>query len=37
MKNYKRTDINEDLWVNDYGTGTFELFIRASGPIGGRF
>ena len=24
MKDYKRTDINEDLWINDYGNGTFE-------------
>ena len=23
MKNYKRTDINKDLWINDYGNNTF--------------
>ncbi len=34
MKDYKRTDINKDLWINDYGNGTFELFLRASGPTG---
>ena len=34
MKNYKRTDINKDLWINDYGNDTFDLFLRASGPTG---
>ena len=34
MKDYKRTDINNDFWIKDYGNGTFELFLRASGPTG---
>ncbi len=34
MKDYKRTDINKNLWVCDYGNGTFEIFIRACGPTG---
>ncbi len=34
MKDYKRTDINNDFWINDYGNGTFELFLRAFGPTG---
>ena len=29
MKEYKRTDINKDLWINDYGNETFELLLRA--------
>ena len=34
MQDYKRTDINADLWINDYGNETFELFLRACGPTG---
>ena len=34
MKEYKRTDINKDLWINDYGNETFELFLRTCGPTG---
>ena len=32
MKDFKRTDINNDLWIKDYGNETFELFLRESGP-----
>ena len=34
MKNYKRTDINKDLWIIDYGNHSFDLFLRAFGPNG---
>jgi len=34
MKDYKRTDINTGMWINDYGDETFELFLKASGPTG---
>ncbi len=34
MKDYKRVDINKNLWVCDYGNSTFEIFIRACGPTG---
>ena len=34
MKDYKRVDVNKNLWVCDYGNGTFEIFIRACGPTG---
>ena len=30
MKNYKRTDINKDLWINDYGNDTFDLFLSGN-------
>ena len=33
-KDYKRVDVNKNLWVCDYGNGTFEIFIRACGPTG---
>ena len=34
MKEYKRTNINKNVWVCDYGNQTFELFLRAYGPTG---
>ena len=34
MKDYKRVDVNKNLWVCDYGNGAFEIFIRACGPTG---
>ena len=34
MRDYKRVDVNKNLWVCDYGNGTFEIFIRAYGPTG---
>ena len=37
MKEYKRTDINKDLWINDYGNETFELFLRTSGQLAHMF
>ncbi len=30
----KTTEVNKDLWVHDYGDGTFEVCLRASGPTG---
>jgi hypothetical protein len=34
MKEYKRTDINKNLWVLDYGDDKFEVYLRAWGPLG---
>ena len=35
MKNYRKTtEVNENLWVHDYGDGTFEVCLRAWGPLG---
>ncbi len=35
MKNSRKTiEVNKDLWVHDYGDGTFEVCLRASGPTG---
>ena len=34
MKKYTRIEINNNLWVNDYGNGEFELYIKQYGPSG---
>ena len=32
--NRKNTEVNENLWVHDYGDGTFGVCLRAWGPLG---
>jgi hypothetical protein len=34
MNKFKRIDINEDLFVNDYGNNKFEVGIRTCAPTG---
>ena len=34
MKEYKRTDINKNLWILDYGNNKFEVYLRAWSPLG---
>ncbi len=32
--NRKTTQVNDNLWVHDYGDGIFEVCLIASGPTG---
>ena len=34
MKEYKRIDVTTDIWINNFGDDNFDLFIRASSPLG---
>jgi len=34
MKVYKKTEVNKNLWINDYGDETFEVCLRAWRPLG---
>ena len=34
MKICKKTEVNKNLWINDYGNETFEVCLRAWGPLG---
>ena len=34
MKEYKRIDVTKDIWIIDFGNDNFDMFIRASSPLG---
>ena len=34
MNDFKRMDITEGIWIYDLGNNSFDLYIRASSPLG---
>ena len=34
MNIIKRIDVTKDIWIKDFGDDNFDMFIRASSPLG---